>query len=259
MDTDKPKWDESPWWKSKQDVSRACRVIFDLQLGGEGNLFSRYMDLLRVIFDDPILQRISTPSQKVALAMAGQAYQSLISVWQELSEGRLASASAHWRSLAEAPDYIMASALNEEHARSWADPERRETLSVAKAQAIVKRAMNEMGKGLGDKWLEQRRDDLQGLSAFSHVSSEIAGFAVLRVSSAKGYFVTPEGRYADDIKAASIYAVLLARDVVGACAIAFKGALPDEWQNEAGKWFREGLSELTREYGKTYGTVSAEQ
>ena len=242
-------WEQSDWWKSKEEVASACRTMFDFELGSEGQTFGDCMALLLGCFDEDVLRKVTAPGQKVALAVLGSSYQALISVWQDLSEGRLASTTDHWRSVAEAPDYILAMSLNEDLARAWADPNRQETLKPERARRIVRQELNTREAGKGDEWEQKRQQDLKALQPYSHVSSDTAGLAILKPLGAKGgHFVTPEGRYAPDIKEATIYSAQLARQLVGAVAVAFSAALSDKWKQQAADIYHRGRSDLDTEY-----------
>lgn len=248
-------WRQSDWWKSKENIADACAQLFDLYLGREGEAFGRCMSFLnRCLDSDQLLTSIRSPELRVALAILGQSYQYLLSVWQDLSEGRLASATDHWRSLAEAPDYILATSLNEDFAREWADPKRQTTLKPERARRIVRKELNKRQAGKGDEWDQRRRQDLDDLQAYSHVSSEAAALTVLKPrGTLGGHFVTPEGRYAPDVKEGAIYSAHLARQLVGAVAVALEAALPDEWQQEAWLVWQNGKLALEEEHRRVDG------
>jgi hypothetical protein len=240
-------WREADWWKSKVTIGGACAGLFDLYVVREAEVFSSSMAFLKSCLDqsEELVAPVSSPSLRVALAILGQSYQYMLSLWLDLSEGRLASAAAHWRSLAEAPDFMLAASLNEDFAREWADPNRRGTVKPERARRIIRRELNRRQGGEGDRWDQKRQQDLTALQPYSHVSSEAAGLAILKPNGAQGgHFITAEGRYGPDVKEGALYTAHLCRQLLGAAAVAFASVLPDDMRREASEIFDQTKLQL---------------
>lgn len=173
------------------------------------------------------------------MAVLAHSYQLLLSAWDDLRAGRIAASSDHWRSLFEAPDYLLAVWLNEDFAREWANPSRSRTIGKTNPQAIVRKELNKLKPKRGDQRDARRKADLKRLQGFSHVSNMSAGHVFFRPPGAAGSFLAPEGYQADETMEAAAYVAYLSRDILGAAAASGGSILNEEWRTSAATAYEE--------------------
>jgi hypothetical protein len=157
----------------------------------------------------------------------GHAYQLLLSAWSDVEEGRLSAAADHWRSIFEAPDYLLAVWWDEGFAKDWPKPSR-ENQKATRAMGIVKNELNARQSGLGDARHANRKEYRQDMHQFSHVSAGAAGLNFMR--SGAGTFFMPEGSNSADNVLTALYLVQLSREVLSALRLTIDEFMPDAWQ-----------------------------
>jgi hypothetical protein len=231
-------------WRDKQsNVTKACSGLFDHYAGVEVAIFEDCVSMAWHSFEELLKPRvISSISQHVAFGIACHAYQLLLSAWQNLREGRLVASCDHWRSIAEAPDYVLAAAFNEDFAQAWADLERATTVRVENARRIVRRELNRRKQREGDEWATRRAEAERELQRFSHVTVHVALLTFLPGSG--GAHAAPEGAYRPQVKQGSQYVALLARELMVAIGVAFERVLSADWMTRSVVAFERARASL---------------
>ena len=246
-------------WREYQDaISRASAELFQFHAGREVEILASAMQLLAECFEDEVLRSASTRQARVCVGLAGQAYQQLLSCWEDLEKGRLTSALAHWRSLSELPDYLMAAGLNADFAESWSDRTRRKIITPENARRTVKKIMNANREESGDEWAVRRSEDDRLLQPLSHVSSIAAGLTILMPGpGANTNFAAPGGYWSPDVLAAALRTALLSIEILSAASVAFGHAARTGWAEEVFAFVREALPVLHNEMKTAKGTLQA--
>ena len=216
------------WRQTQEAIGSASEKLFDLHAGKEIEVFGSACALIHNCF--AAAEKCGTPKQRTAMVALAQAYQQLLSSWEDLRRGRLTASMAHWRSLWESPEYISACAIDNEFAHTWGDLSRRRTVKPEKARRVMCRWMNDREAGLGDKWRLKRIEQESQLRSFSHVSAPAALQATL--GAVGGRFIVAEAAYAPRLRFAALYIALRAKDILVAAGFAFADLLDGEWNSE---------------------------
>jgi len=229
VDTYSPVSDIAKWRERQSAISKACSDLFDHYVSGECAIFQDCMSMTSDAFEELLMPGVmSTPSQRVAHRIACHAYQLLLSAWDDLRMGRLAASCDHWRSIVEAPDYILAAAFNPDFAHAWADLGRKTTVKVENARRIVRDEMERRKAGEGARWARRRGDADRKLQRFSHVTVEVALLTFL--PGPEGAFAVPEGAYRPEVKRTARYMAVLAGEVMATVSVAFYHSLSADWK-----------------------------
>jgi hypothetical protein len=237
LQTYSPVSDTAKWRERQSAISKACGQLFDHHIGVEYAIFQDCMSMTSEAFEELLMPGVmSTFRERVAHGISCHAYQLLLSAWGDLRAGRLAAACSHWRSIWEAPDYLLAAAFNEDFACTWADPERNTTVKVARARRIVRNELNRRKAGAGDDRARRHEELEKGLHALSHVSVDMAVMTFLPGQG--GSFAVPEGAFTPAVKQHSELVALLARDLMAAMGVAFEHLLSAGWKPRSYEAFR---------------------
>lgn len=259
MDDSLPMYDASmksqDWMNLQATAASSAATLFDGHVGPEAHVFADAMALLHSCLTEELPSRMESLGRKVATAILSQAYQQLISAWEDARFGRDASATSHWRSIWEAFEFATAAALNDDFARTWADRDRRETLNVERARRIVRRFFDESEDGLGAAVAARRAEEQAHFQAFSHVSPAAAGQTAFKPDpDASGFFLLPEGAFTPRSREVAIYTADLARRLCAAAYLSFQSDLPRWWIDLFVKVFDSGRDTLNSEFAASVAT-----
>jgi len=227
--------EETLTWAEKQETfSDRNSVLFDRHSGEEAAVFTSAMTVLYACFEEDLINRVEQTNLRVCAAMLSQPYQQLVSCWSELRCGRLLAASVHWRSIAEAPAFVLAAAEDANFALEWADTGQRKTVKPERARRLAKRRLNRMSNEAGSSWATNRSRDSRMYEPYSHFSPSAARLAFLDPDSgAEGLYSAPEGVYSPRVRAAAMHTAVLALDVVTLTYLALGSCMSEDWRASA--------------------------
>ena len=144
------------WIEKQERFSASSTFLFDKNAGEEVTIYQDAMAVLYECFEEDLINKVGQTNLRVSVAMLSQAYQQLVSSWSDLRSGRLLAATSNWRSIAEAPAFVLAAAEDSSFALEWADTERRTTIKPEKARKIAKRRLNRIDAKSGDSLAKTR-------------------------------------------------------------------------------------------------------
>jgi hypothetical protein len=238
------------WRRRQEGAQHAATTMFDLKVRPEARVFESAMAHTGELFsNDDFLSRLAGVKSKVALVLLQLGYQLCMAAWEDLRAGRVAGAFDHLRSVSEAPDYMLAAALNEDFARAWLSRSEGRTVKVERAWRIIKAHLDSKEAGSGDKYVGNKREGMSRVQPMSHVSPLVAAPTFFR--GWRGSISVPEGFF--DEPGALRVANLLAESalqLLEAATIAFDQQVSKEWQRRVKRLVPQLRNALMAEFAK---------
>lgn len=156
----------------------ASRQESESLLGREVGIFRESMGLIISLWDevlsaDSIDERLKDLTLKHKLTVLHYGFNLLWAAWEEALAGRYQTATDHFRSIEECPDFLLALWLKPELSNDWTD---RTSLNAKTARRTIADALKQ--PGAGSDLLRSMQIAATGVQAFSHVSVQSLGQAL---------------------------------------------------------------------------------
>ncbi len=156
----------------------ASRQESESLLGREVGIFRESMGLIISLWDevlsaDSIDERLKDLTLKHRLAVLHYGFNLLWAAWEEALAGRYQTATDHFRSIEECPDFLLALWLKPELSNDWTD---QTSLNAKTVRRTIAAALKQ--PGAGSDMLRSMRIAARGVQAFSHVSVQSLGQAL---------------------------------------------------------------------------------
>lgn len=162
----------SEWYEHQRSKDRRSRELSESYLGPEAQIFVQAMNLtaqcLDAVFTEP--KDDLTFRRKISVAHYG--FNLLYSAWDEALAGRYQTATNHFRSISEVPDFLAALDVDPKLADEMGE---RNRVKVERARRAVKAALKRGDPAKAIQWEHALTERSKGLQGFSHISLESLG------------------------------------------------------------------------------------
>lgn len=160
------------WYERQKADDHRSRDRSESLLGLERAIFAEAMNLIVRLIDavltaDTAQDRLADLAFKHKIALVNYGFNLLWSAWNEALAGRYHTATDHFRSIEECPDYLTALWLDPQLSDKWTDVRR---LEINKARETIKKSLDMPRKGAGADLLKQMQDLAKSRHPLSHVS-----------------------------------------------------------------------------------------
>ena len=163
------------WYQAQKERDQQARELSESVLGPLEEAFADVMDLIARCFDAALsVGTINDLTTRRKVAVANHAFNLLWSAWDEALAGRYDAATDHWRSIDEAPDFLLALSVNP----TLADDMGQTKIDIDTARRTIAKGMNRLKPGEGKRWLELRQQGAKGLQPLAHVTVEATSMAL---------------------------------------------------------------------------------
>jgi hypothetical protein len=238
------------WRRHQQGLQDAATTMFDLKVRSESRVFESAMaQTAELFYNDDFLRRLTGARSKVALLLLQLGYQLCMAAWEDLRAGRVAAAFDHVRSMSEAPDYMLATALSEDFARAWLDTLEGQTIKVDRAWRIIKAHLDSKDAGSGPDYVGAKREGMSRVQPMSHVSPLVAFLTLFRgprgpISVPEGFFDEPTALEVANLVAES------ALQLLETASTAFDQQASKAWQRRVKRLVPQLRNALMAEFAK---------
>ncbi len=190
---------------------------------------------------------IGDQATQAKMVVANHAFNLLCSAWEDNLVGRHDSATNHWRSITEAPRFLLALGLNPSLASAMM------TQGGLKIETAIRTIHREFAKGKypeGDiAWVEGMKEELDMVQPFSHIHPRAisASLPVQHDGESRIWTVVPGGSVSElNLLDIALYLADAAISLVGGILFAFQEGDDLQWvdRSEVVEKLREGKGKL---------------
>ena len=210
------------WYMIQKQRDIEAAVQTEGAMGREKGIFIQSMalltDMLNAAFDGGLIEDLPG---KVKIAVANHAFNLLWSAWQSTLAGRYDSATNHWRSIDESPDFLAALQINPSLAKEMSAGK----VTVETARRTMRSERERLKPGDGKKWLDQQKwRDVH--NKFAHITfPSVAGLLPISIKQdGSSILVKPGGGvlYRWNLRAIGLYLAEAALNLTFWVAFAFQ-------------------------------------
>ena len=158
------------WYGEQMRVDANARSESEGLLGPEGAIFAEAMAQIAECLDYAIaLGPIDDLRTKRRVALVTHTFNLIWASWNEALTGRYDVAVSHFRSIEEAPDFLMALDANP----GLADAMGRAPIEIETAWRALRKDLDKLEDGKGKQWFTWRQERAKGTQPLAHVSPEV--------------------------------------------------------------------------------------
>lgn len=158
------------WYGEQMRADANARSASEGLLGPEGAIFAKAMAQIAECLDYAVtVDPIDDMRTKRKVALATHTFNLIWASWNEALTGRYAIAVSHFRSIEEAPDFLMALDANP----GLADAMGQSPIKIETAWRALRKDLDKLGDGKGKQWFTWRQERAKGTQSLAHVSPEV--------------------------------------------------------------------------------------
>ena len=163
----------SEWYERQRQRDVEARELSQSLLGPEAKIFADAMSVIASCLDAVFAtDRLDDLVVKRKISVAHYAFNLLCSSWDEALAGRYQTATDHFRSIDEAPDFLTALDVDPSLADQMGD---RRSIKVERARRAVQAALKRADPGRANERQDARTAYAKSLEPLSHISIEALG------------------------------------------------------------------------------------
>jgi len=162
------------WYESQRKRDSDAIASSESALGPEASVFADAMSVIARCLDAVFASdSIDNLVVKRKISVAHYAFNLLWSAWNEALAGRYQTATDHFRSIDEAPDFLTALHVDPALANELGAAQR--SVKVERARRAVKDALRRVNQSKAGEWEATRLKQAKRVEPLSHVSVEALG------------------------------------------------------------------------------------
>jgi hypothetical protein len=184
------------WYETQQRMDSERRAVSLSVVQEAQSIYSTVMGWLHERLREAVGEEpITDAALQAKLITANHAFNLICSAWEDVLSGRYEAATDHWRSVIEAPKFLLALRLNPQLASEMF----KGRVSIHKAiQTIEQGLAQELrlpDKKLTAKWVANFRRETKNVQGFSHVNVALSSAGYQRTTTDKGllFLLIPGG------------------------------------------------------------------
>jgi hypothetical protein len=160
------------WYKMAQERDRLAIQHSESILGAEMAVFVQGMGLSRTLLDFVLHGegQVHDEALKAKMGVADRMFLLLWASWHDTLTGRYTAAAEHWRSLLEAPNFLLAFTWDPSLAERWI---KGDDVKFEKVRKAIRNALKDEGSSdFAREWDQRHLRDDRAVQAFSHTSTK---------------------------------------------------------------------------------------